>query len=106
MKLDLALEGFALLFMFSVIFGGVAHVLLARTSTRWMWLIGALAFGLGGLVASEVFFGNATTEDIQPIIGGLAVDESLLGGLIVGVPVVLVAWYLVHGTRLGHPAST
>lgn len=105
MKLDLALEGFALVFMFSMIFGGVAHVVLARSSTPWMWLIGALAFVVGGLIASEVFFGNATVDDVQPFIGGLAVDESLLGGLALGVPVVLVAWYLSRGSRIGRPIT-
>ena len=51
MKLDLALEGVALLYMFSTIFGGVAHVLLAKSSTRWMWLVGAVAFLVGGHMA-------------------------------------------------------
>ncbi len=106
MKLDLALEGVAVLFMFSAIFGGVAHVLLARSSTRWMWLIAALAFGAGGFVVSEALFGNATIDDVQPFIGGLAVDESLFGGLAVGVPVVLLTWYVVRGGRLGHPTAT
>ena len=105
MKVDLALEGFALLFMFSMIFGGAAHVLLARSSTRWMWLIGALAFGIGGFVMSEAVFGTATVDDVQPLIGGLAVDESMLGGLAVGIPVVLVAWYVVRNTRIGHPTA-
>ncbi len=106
MKLDLALEGFALLYMFSTIFGGVAHVLLAKSSTQWMWLIGAVAFFVGGFILSELFFGNATVEDVQPFIGGLAVDESAFGGLLLGVPVVLVTWYLSRRDRLHLPTAS
>jgi hypothetical protein len=33
-----------------------------------------------------------TVDEIQPMVDGLAFDESLLGGLLVGVPVAVVAW--------------
>jgi hypothetical protein len=79
--------------MFSVIFGAASH--------SWMWLVGAAAFMVGGLITSEVFFGNATVDDVQPFIGGLAVDESVLGGLLLGVPVVLVSRYVVRHYRPG-----
>lgn len=105
MKLELALEGFALLYMFSTIFGGAAHVMFARSSTRWMWLIGSVAFFIGGLVMSEVFFGTATVDDVQPFIGGLAVDESAFGGLLLGVPVVIATWYLARTGRLHVPTE-
>jgi len=39
---------------------------------------------LGGLIASEVVWATATEEELQPVIDGLALDESLLGGVIVG----------------------
>ena len=106
MNFNLALEGFALLFMFSVIFGSLAHVLLARSSTPWMWLIGSAAFFVGGLIASEIVWGTATIDEVQPIIGGLAVDESMLGGLLLGVPVVLVSWYLGRQNRLHRAAPS
>lgn len=105
MKLELALEGFALLYLFSTVFGGAAHILFAKSSTRWMWLIGSVAFFVGGLVMSEVFFGTATVEDVQPFIGGLAVDESALGGLLLGVPVVVATWYLARISRVHAPAG-
>ncbi len=100
MRLDLALEGLALLYLFSTIFGGAAHVLFARSSTRWMWLVGSVAFFIGGFIISELFFGNSTVEDVQPFIGGLAVDEAALGGVLLGVPAVLVTWYLARSGRL------
>jgi hypothetical protein len=99
MNIDLALEGFALLYLFSTLFGGAAHIVLAPSSTRWMWLIGSLAFFVGGFVASEVFFATATVADVQPFIGGLAVDESLLGGLVLGLPAALITWYVVRQRR-------
>jgi hypothetical protein len=68
-----------------------------------MWLIGATAWFLGGLFFSEVLFAWATVEDLQPVIDGLMFDEALLGGLLVGIPVVIVTWFLTrqrpqHGT--------
>lgn len=38
-----------------------------------------------------------TVEGIQPIIDGLARDESLLGGLVVGLPVAIATRYLTGG---------
>lgn len=40
---------------------------------------------------------RTSEAEIQPIIDGLAFDESHLGGLIVGVPVVLVTWFVTRG---------
>jgi len=59
---------------------------------------------LGGLIASEVVWATATEEELQPVIDGLALDESLLGGVIVGVPVVLVTWFVARRSR-HQPAS-
>jgi hypothetical protein len=99
MRYDLGLDGLGLLVLMSLLFGAVAHLILGR-GTVWMWLVGALAFASGALIASEICVGDLTEQDIQPILGGLAFDEALLGGLVVGIPVVLVAWFL---TRLRHP---
>jgi hypothetical protein len=53
------------------------------------------------LVISEVFFGWATAEDLQPNIDGLSRDEVLLG-ILPGIVAVLLArrWGLRrHGHR-------
>jgi ABC-type antimicrobial peptide transport system permease subunit len=66
-----------------------------------MWLIGAIAWFLGGLFASEVLYGAETTEaNLQPLIDGLLWDEALIGGLLTGVVAVFVAWFATrrHGT--------
>ena len=90
MQYDLGVTGAALLLVISLVFGGVAHVVL-RANTSWMWLVGTVGWFVGGLVASEVIWGSMTEGEIQPIIDGLALDESLLGGLIVGLVAVIVA---------------
>jgi hypothetical protein len=103
---DLGLQGLGILIAASLVFGAVAQVVLGRGTTPWMWLIGATAWFIGGLVASEVWFGTATVDELQPIIDGLAFDESLLGGLLVGVPVVLVTWYLTRHGGAHRPMSS
>ena len=106
MELDLGLQGLGILVGVSLIFGVAAQLLLGRGSTPWLWLIGAVAWFIGGLVMSEVVFGTATEQELQPIIDGLAFDESLLGGLIVGVPVVLVTWFVTRQGRLHGPMAS
>ncbi len=89
MTLDLGFTGLGLLIVLSLGFGAAAHLLTGR-DTRWRWLIAATGWFVGGLVASEVLWGKLTVDDIQPIIDGLALDESLLGGLIGGLVGVLL----------------
>ena len=101
MQYDLGLQALAILGGLSLVFGVIAHLVFGR-QTPWMWLIGTISYFLGGLLASEVVFASATVEELQPQIDGLSFDEALLGGLVVGIPIVLVDWYLnrrreVHG---------
>ena len=106
MQFDLGPQGLGILVVGSLIFGGIAQIVLGRGSTPWVWLIGAVAWFVGRLIASEVVWGPFTAEEIQPIIDGLAFDESLLGGLVVGVPVVLVAWYVTRRRHLHGPMAS
>ena len=94
MHWDLGLQGLAVLAGLSLLFGAFAQVLFLRRETWWVWLVGAAAFFVAGLVISEVWFGWATAEELQPNIDGLSFDEVLLGFLVGGV-VVLVARYLL-----------
>lgn len=105
MQFDLGLQGLGLLIVISLGFG-LAAQFVVRTGTRWMWLIAATGWFVGGLFASEVLFGSATVDEIQPIIDGLAFDEALLGGLIGGVTAVIVTWFVTHGSRFNRPMST
>jgi hypothetical protein len=103
-QFDLGLAGLGLLIVISLGFGVVAQ-LFGRAGIRWLWLIAAAGWFIGGLFASEVVWGAATTEELQPIIDGLAFDESLLGGLIVGAFVVLATRYLTGGSPFQRPTS-
>jgi hypothetical protein len=103
---DLGLQGLGTLVVMSLVFGAVAQVVLGRGTTPWMWLIGATAWFFGGLFASEVVFSSATVDELQPIIDGLALDESMLGGLLLGVPVVLVTWYVTRHGGAHRPMSS
>ena len=105
MQFDLGLQGLGYLVGMSLVFGVVAQLVL-RGGTRWLWLIAATGWFIGGLVASEVVWGSATVDEIQPIVDGLALDESMLGGLIVGVAVAVVTRLLTGPSPLHRPTST
>ncbi len=92
---DLGLQGVAVLIVMSLGFGVFAQLTFWSESTRWVWLLASAAFLVVGLFISEVWFGSATEEQLQPNIDGLSFDEVLLG-YVVGIPVVLVTRYLTQ----------
>ena len=89
MQFEIGIGGLGLLAAISILFGVIAQLVLIR-GTRWLWVIGAIAWFIGGLFTSEVIWGTMTIDEIQPIIDGLALDESLLGGLIAGLATIFV----------------
>ena len=105
MQFDLGSVGLGLLIVLSLGFGVIAQVVVGRSTSRWMWLIGAVAYFIGGLFMSEVLFATATEEELQPVIDGLAFDEALLGGLLVGVVVVLATWLVMRPTHTHRPST-
>ena len=52
-----------------------------------------------GLFISEVWFGWATQEELQPNIDGLSFDEVLLLGLVPGIVTVLITRYVTRRAR-------
>jgi hypothetical protein len=102
---DLGLQGLGLLVVMSLVFGVIAQLVVGGI-TRWMWLIAAAAYFVGGLFVSEVLFGWATEVELQPNIDGLSFDEVLLFSLIPGVLVVLARWYVTRRNSLHRPMST
>jgi len=103
MQFDLGIVGFGILVAISLVFG-LAAQLVVSGGNRWMWLIAAAGWFVGGLIASEVIWGKMTEGELQPIIDGLALDESLLGGLIVGILAVLATRFTIGRTTHGpHP---
>ena len=88
MQFDMGLWGLTLLAGMSLAFGVLAQ-LVGRSATRWIGLIAGIGSVVGGFLFSEAVFAG---EDVQPIIDGLSLDEALLGGIVVGVPVAVVTW--------------
>ena len=99
MRWDLGLQGLGLLLAMSLGFGVIAQLVMGRVTTRWLWLIAAAGYFVGGLFISEVWFGWATQEELQPNIDGLSFDEVLLIGLVPGIVTVLVTRQVTRRTR-------
>jgi hypothetical protein len=104
---DLGLQGVALLLGMSFGFGVLAWLVAGRAAgtTRWLWLIAAGAFLVGGLVASEVWFGWATEEELQPNVDGLSFDEALLFGLLAGTAGVILTRVVTRRRRRHEPGG-
>ena len=103
MQFDLGFQGMGILIAISLGFGLFAQLVMSG-GNRWMWLIAAIGWFVGGLIASEVVWGTMTEDEIQPIIDGLALDESLLGGLIGGFAIAIVT-RLAAGSATHRPHS-
>lgn len=100
MDWDLGSSGLLYLAAMSIVFGLLAQLLSWRPAPKWLWaLVSAVYFGVG-LLVSEVWFGWATEEDLQPNIDGLSRDEVLLIGLVpVAVAVVATRWMAKRHAR-------
>jgi hypothetical protein len=99
MQWDLGFQGLGLLIVMSLGFGVIAQLAVGRATTSRLWLIATVAYFVGGLFTSEVWFGWATQAELQPNIDGLSFDEALLGGLIAGILTVAVTWYLTRRSQ-------
>jgi len=104
---DLGIQGLGLLAAMSLGFGLIAHLIVGKGVTRWLWLISAIVYFFAGILVSEVWFGWATEEELQPNIDGLSFDEVNLVTL-VGIVAALIAGYVVRRNRrtggsAGHP---
>ncbi|MDE8588338.1 hypothetical protein [Arthrobacter sp. NQ4] len=96
---DLGIAGLGLLAAMSLAFGLVAHWIVGRRVSRWLWLYAAAGYFLAGILVSEVWFGWATGEELQPNIDGLSFDEVqlvTLAGLIAAVTARIVLRKRVH----------
>ena len=100
MHWDLGMSGLLYLAAMSIVFGLVAQLLAWRAAPKWLWaLVAGVYFGVG-LLVSEVWFGWATEEDLQPNIDGLSRDEVLLIGLVpVAIAVVMTRWLAKRHAR-------
>jgi uncharacterized membrane protein YeaQ/YmgE (transglycosylase-associated protein family) len=97
----LGLGGWALLIVGALVFGVIAQFI-GETRTGYEWLVDAIGFGIGALVASEFVVAWQTFE---PVWDGLAIVPALFGGLVVGVLVEIATRYLTGGRYVGHPTA-
>ena len=100
MKWDIGFLGLAALVAMSLGFGLLAQLFAGRGISRWMWLIASTVFFVAGLLISEVWFGWATAEELQPNINGLSRDEALLA-ILPGIAAVFITRYVVKHARRG-----
>ncbi|ADX72273.1 hypothetical protein Asphe3_10900 [Pseudarthrobacter phenanthrenivorans Sphe3] len=107
---DLGIAGLGLLAVMSLVFGLLAQLIVGRQVTRWLWLYSALGYFLAGILVSEVWFGWATEEELQPNIDGLSFDEVLLLVTLAGLIAALTARFMLRrkgraGGSAGRPAG-
>lgn len=92
MEWDLGLKGLVVLAAIALGFGVVAGAAVGqgvRRRVRAVVVATAACFGVGALT-SEVLFGWATADEMQPNVDGLSRDEVLLSSVLTTGLVVLV----------------
>ena len=99
--ISLAIGGWILLIAASIVFGVVAQFV-GETRTGFEWLIDAIAFGVGALIASEFI---VAWQSLGPMFDGLAIVPALIGGLVLGLVAELTTRFLTGGTYSGRPMS-
>lgn len=97
----LGLGGWILLIVGALVFGVIAQFL-GETRTGYEWLVDAIAFVIGGLVASEFVL---AWRGVEPVWDGLALIPAVLGGFALGLVVEVVTRYITGGRYAGTPMS-
>lgn len=85
MHYDLGIAGLGLLVLSALGFGLLVQRV-GRPGTGIDWLVAGIGWFVGGLLASEVVAVGAVHE---AVVGGLALDATIIGGGVVGIPVAL-----------------
>jgi uncharacterized membrane protein YeaQ/YmgE (transglycosylase-associated protein family) len=99
--ISLEIGGWVLLIGAAIVFGVIAQFI-GETNTGYEWVVDAVAFGIGALVASEFVL---AWRSFEPVWGGLALIPALGGGLVVGVIVELITRFSTGGRYFHHPMS-
>ena len=92
MDWDLGIRGLGTLLLMAAAFAVIAQVAMWPVS-RWIWLIAGGTYFALGLFVSEVWFGWATEEDLQPNVDGLSYDEVLLIATGLSILVMGAVWF-------------
>jgi formate hydrogenlyase subunit 3/multisubunit Na+/H+ antiporter MnhD subunit len=98
MQWDLGVSGLLYLTAMSLAFGVLAALLVGKGTAYRLWagaITTAACLGIG-LFVSEVLFGWATEEELQPNIDGLSRDEVLASSVVTTAIVVLAVRYMAR----------
>jgi uncharacterized membrane protein YeaQ/YmgE (transglycosylase-associated protein family) len=104
MELAIALGwgGWVVVLVAALVFGVVAQII-GETRTGYEWLVDAIAFAIGAVVASEFVIG---WRAIEPVWDGLALLPAAIGGLVLGLIVEIVTRYSTGGRYTTHHRPT
>lgn len=96
--ITMGIGGLAILIAGALVFGVVAQFV-GETETGYEWLVDAIAFAIGAIVASEFV---VAWQTVEPMWDGLAIVPALIGGLVLGIVVEIATRYLTGGTYISH----
>lgn len=104
MEWDLGFRGVGLLLAMSAGFGAIVGLVTWWIAPRWLGVLAMAAYFASGILVSEVWFGWATDEDLQPNIDGLSFDEVLLLASLMATLFLAAVWAIrriLAGPRAG-----
>jgi len=99
--ITLGIVGWIVLVVGALLFGAIAQFV-GETRTGLEWLVDAIGFGIGALVASEFI---VAWQAFEPAWDGLALVPALGGGLVVGLVLEVATRYMTGGTYSSRPIS-
>lgn len=92
MQLDMGIGAFAAIIVAALILGLLVQVYL-KPKTPYEWLIAGVGAAVGGWLASEITWTQWFTglTDLGPQFDGLLIVPAVIGGLVLGAIVEIVA---------------
>lgn len=98
---NIEIGGWALVIVASLIFG-VLLQFVGKVEIGYEWLVDAVAFFVGAVVASEFITAWRTFE---PVWAGVALVPALIGGLVVGILVEVITRMVSGGSYTERPLT-
>lgn len=102
LSITMGMGAAVLVVLASVAFGLIAQYI-GETRTGYEWLVDAIAFGIGAVIASEFI---VDFRALQPVWDELALGPALIGGLVLGIVVELVTRLSTGGSYTTHHRPT
>jgi hypothetical protein len=98
LSFDITALGIVALALLSVLYG-LALTFIGEVRVGYEWLITSLAAFIGGFVASEYL----AVQSFEPVWEGIALVPAIVGGLVAGLAIDLLARYLSGGSLTHGP---